>query len=684
MRFLIAGSYTKSLASLTQDEQNLAKQSIFDFQVDSSVPSLNFHRVHKVKDKNFWSFRVNDDIRTIVYKRGEDIVICYIDHHDKAYRWASNNQVKIHPKTGAAQFVKSEERIQEVIKQVEVSKGPAVFKRFEGEYLLALGVPPGWLQAVQQMTANEFLDFSDELPDEAAEHLMMLVEGQFVPTPTPIIDGDPFLHPDARRRFVVVGQDEHELHQALNYPLDEWMVFLHPKQQDPVQKDYRGAARISGGAGTGKTVVALHRVAFLVRGDERARVLLTTFSKALASRLEYALGQLLGDSPARQQATVQHLHQLAFQYYPHAFTPLDDATLKREIVKAMRETGETDFSAGFLMAEWHHVIDAYDMNSFNDYRQVARVGRGTPLQVRQRMRVWKVLDRVRQQFTEEGRLTFARLCHRVADELDGRALFSHVIADETQDFGPAELRLLRTLAPDVPNSLMLVGDNGQRIYTARASLKASGIDIMGRSHILKLNYRTTEQIRRRADRLMPKELIGIDGDSETRATISLLRGPEPEVLDFASSQQEIDAIASRLEHYLSSGFQPRDIALFARTNSLLEERVQPALTTCGYPGAMLSADATPPTDQLAIGTMHRAKGLEFKIVIVMACEAGVIPLPRALSDAPDEAERKLVLEQERNLLYVAATRAREQLLISYVGAPSEFLGGEFLGALDNP
>jgi superfamily I DNA/RNA helicase len=221
---------------------------------------------------------------------------------------------------------------------------------------------------------------------------------------------------------------------------------------------------------------------------------------------------------------------------------------------------------------------------------------------------------------------------------------------------------------------MLVGDNGQRIYTARASLKASGIDVVGRSSILRLNYRTTEQIRRRADSLLPKELIDIDGDTETRATISLLRGPEPEVLDFASPQQEIEAIASRLEHYLTSGFKPRDIALFARTKSLLEERVQAALDLCGYPGAMLSADATLPEDQVALGTMHRAKGLEFKIVMVMACEAGVIPLAKALADAPDAAERKLVLEQERNLLYVAATRAREQLLLSYVGAPSEFLG----------
>lgn len=675
MRFLIADSYTKSLASLTQDEQNLAKQSIFDFQVDTSLPSLNFHRVHKVKDKNFWSFRVNDDIRTIVYRRGEDMVICYIDHHDKAYRWAGNNQVKIHPKTGAAQFVKSEERIQEVIKQVEVSKGAAVFKRFDEEYLLALGVPPEWLQAVQHMTADEFLDFSDELPDEAAEHLMMLVEGQFVPTPTPIIDGDPFLHPDARRRFVVVGQDEHALQRALDYPLDKWMVFLHPKQQEPVQKDYRGAARISGGAGTGKTVVALHRVAFLVRSDASARVLLTTFSKALASRLEYALGQLLGDSPARQRVTVRHLHQLAAQHYAKPFTPLADVALKREITRAVRETGETAFSVGFLLAEWHHVIDAYDVNTFRDYRQIARVGRGKPLQVRQRMQVWKVLDRVRTQVEQEGQMSFARLCHRVADQFEvDRSPFSHVVADETQDFGPAELRLLRTLAPDSPNSLLLVGDNGQRIYTARASLKASGIDIKGRSSILKLNYRTTEQIRRRADRLLPKELIDVDGDTETRATISLLRGAEPELLDFASPKQEIEAIASRLEHYLTSGFQPRDIALFARTKSLLAERVQPALDMCGYPGAMLSADATPPEDQLAIGTMHRAKGLEFKIVIVMACEDGVIPLPKALSDVPDEAERKLVLEQERNLLYVAATRAREQLLISYVGAPSEFLG----------
>ncbi|MBS3967010.1 MAG: AAA family ATPase [Truepera sp.] len=682
MRFLIADSFTKSLAHLSQDLQNQVKQSVFDFQTDPQRPSLQFHRVDRARDKGFWTFRVNDDIRVVVHRQGEDFVYCYADHHDKAYRWAETRRMEIHPSTGAAQLVEIKERVEEVVKHVvqKVPQEPPLFARYDPQYLLALGVPPEWLGALKYVGEEGFLKLTDHLPQEAAEKLMLLAEGHPVPTPTPVI-GDPFLHPDAQRRFAVVSHSEAALHQALAYPLDRWMVFLHPTQQALVEKDYAGPAKVSGGAGTGKTVVALHRTAQLARRGKSVRILLTTFSRSLATRLAHGLDRLLGETSAeRQRVRVTNLHQLARELYQVStgkpFTALTASALRDEIERALRATGERGFSAGFLASEWQQVIDAHGIDDFPTYRRTPRAGRGTALGLEQRMRVWKVLSKAKEALEQRGLMSFERLCHEVAEQLDaqdGRP-FDHIVADEIQDFGSAELRLLRALVPRGTNDILLVGDDGQRIYKARSSLRASGLEVVGRSSILRLNYRTTEQIRRHADALLPKALVSAAGMSETRTAVSLLRGPDPEVVGFAGPEEEVRAVAEQIGYYLTNGFEPRDIAIFARTTQLLRERAEAALDLCGYRGHHLSEDAPPDHACVSLGTMHRAKGLEFKIVILMGCEAGVLPLPAALAAAPDEGERKLAFEQERNLLYVASTRAREHLVITFAGVPSELLG----------
>lgn len=686
MRFLIADSFTRSLADLSQDLQNLVKQSVFDFQTDPKRPSLHLHRVERARDKGFWTFRVNDDVRVVVYRQGEDIVYCYVDHHDRAYRWAETRRMAIHPSTGAAQLVEVKERVEEVVKHVVQEP---LFARYDPQYLLALGVPREWLEAVRHVGEEGFLELTDHLPQEAAENLMLLAEGHPVPTPVPVV-GDPFLHPDAQRRFAVVSNNEAALYQALAYPLERWMLFLHPTQQALVERDYAGPGKVSGGAGTGKTVVALHRAAGLARRNEHARVLLTTFSRSLAARLALGLDRLLGEtSQERRRVRVTNLHQLARELYQAStgkpFVALTAAALQDAIKKAMQETGERGFSAGFLASEWQQVIDAQGIDDFPTYRHTPRAGRGAPLGLAQRMRVWKALAKVDAALTQQGLMSFDRLCHRVAAQFEGQAEkpFDHVVADEVQDFGPAELRLLRALVSRGPNDILLVGDDAQRIYKARSSLKAAGLEVVGRSTVLRLNYRTTEQIRRHADALLPKTLVGADGVTETRTTVSLLRGPDPDLLGFTSPAEEVQAVAERIRYYLTNGFRAGDLAIFARTNSLLKERAEVALARCHHRAHYLSEDVLPDPDRVSLGTMHRAKGLEFRIVILMGCEEGVLPLSAALTAAQDEASRQLALEQERNLLYVALTRAREHLVVTYTGTASEFLSVWLKGRPDD-
>lgn len=674
MRFIIADTFTKSLGSLGPHEQNLVKQAAFDFQLNPAQPGAQLHRLERARDKHFWSFRVDRDVRVIVYKSREGLVLLYADHHDRAYRWAENRQFVPNPETGAMQLVEVQERVEELVRQVvreTVTEAP-LFAGLEPGYLLALGVPERWLDAVRLVGETGFLALLDHLPGEAGENLMRLADGQ--PVPRPVLGGgDPFLHPDAQRRFRVLGDDQELLARALEAPWEAWLVFLHPSQETAAGKTYSGPAKLAGGAGTGKTVVALHRAARL--GQPGARVLLTTFSRTLAARLGEQLRLL---EPAHTNIQVEHLHRLAArlwqQHTGQSFKPLTDDDLNARLVRL----SSGDLTPAFLGAEWREVVAPHGVRSWDEYKTVPRAGRGTPLGLRQRKAVWDALGPLRRDLDAEGLMSFEELCLRLADLLtrSGEFPFDHVVADEVQDFGPAELKLLRALVPAGPDDLFLAGDLGQRIYRAGSSFLAAGVDIRGRSSVLRLNYRTTEQIRRYADALLPDRLRTDDGDDETRHTVSLLSGPAPEVLAFTKPHEETQALAERLTHFLNTGFGPGDIAVFTRTRAALEHRVRPALELCGLTGVQLSDDAPPERGRVALGTMHRAKGLEFRVVFVVGCEADQLPLAATLRTLGDAAARSAFSERERNLFYVACTRAREHLLLTYVGTPSPLLGGQ--------
>src|SRR5690606_25892750 len=288
MEFRIADTFTTSLARLNGDEQKAAKTTAFDLQMDPAGNGMSFHKLDRAKDPNFWSVRVSRDIRLIVHKTAGSLLLCYVDHHDKAYQWAERRKLEVHPTTGAAQLVEVRERVEEILvpKYVEDSRPatqqkPKLFARYGDAQLLAYGVPQEWLADVKAADEDSLLELADHLPGEAAEALLELATGGTPALPEVAAKGaDPFLHPDAQRRFRVMS-DMDELARALEYPWDKWTVFLHPAQRQLVERHYNGAARVSGSAGTGKTVVALHRAVHLAHQDEDARVLLSTFSDTL-------------------------------------------------------------------------------------------------------------------------------------------------------------------------------------------------------------------------------------------------------------------------------------------------------------------------------------------------------------------------------------------------------------------
>lgn len=698
MNFRIADTFTASLGRLTGDEQKAVKTTAFDLQLNPANPGMSFHKLDKARDKNFWSVRVSSDIRLIVHRSADSLLLCYVDHHDKAYQWAERRRLETHPTTGAAQWVEVRERIDEIVVRAAApapaplaapAANPLLFGHMSDEDLLGWGVPTEWLAEVRKADEDSLLLLADRLPAEAAEALIELATGGTPRRPPTAPAGtDPFAHPDAQRRFRVM-QDVAALERALEFPWDQWTVFLHPAQRQWVERDHGGPARVSGSAGTGKTIVALHRAVYLAKRNESARVLLTTFSPALAHALHTRLRRLVGRTPRlAERIDVVALDELGERLFKFAFGKpalVDEQTVRRYLQEAVTAAFSganagaaglpAKFGAGFWWSEWAEVVDPWQIDSVESYRDFKRLGRKTRLSEGQRNAAWQVFGRVRERLVAENRLTRATLFTRLAEHYAGGAKlpFEHVVVDEAQDISAPRLRFLAALGGQQRNALFFAGDLGQRIFQLPFSWKSLGVDVRGRSRTLQVNYRTSHQIRMQADRLLGPELADVDGNTEGRkGTVSVFNGPAPEVQPAASIESEIQAVAAWLAECAEQGVRAGEMAVFVRSGAELD-RARSAASAAGLAHHVLDEHVDTDSDEVSIGTMHLAKGLEFRCVAVIACDDEVLPLQARIEAVADEADLKEVYDTERHLLYVACTRARDRLRVSGVEPVSEFL-----------
>jgi mRNA-degrading endonuclease RelE of RelBE toxin-antitoxin system len=416
MNFRIADTFTDSLTKLTGDEQKSVKTTAFDLQLNPASPGMSFHKLDNVRDKNFWSVRVSSDLRIIVHKTPESLLLCYVDHHDKAYQWAERRKLETHPRTGAAQLVEIRETVQEIVIPLYVQTAearPPLFERISDDDLLNYGVPEDWLADVRKADEDSLLGLAEHLPAEAAEALLDLATGVTPQMATPVTAGaGPFDHPDAQRRFRVMN-DVEELERALDYPWEKWTIFLHPAQQQLVERDFGGPARVSGSAGTGKTIVALHRAVYLARKHPESRVLLTTFSEPLANALRTKLFRLIGSEPRLgERLDVHSLDAIGQRLYTlHFGRP---KTTSREAIRALlteasSKVAEHKFSLSFLQAEWEQIVDTWQLDSWESYRDVVRLGRKTRLSEQQRKLLWAIFAQVRSRLHDDKLVTTAEM-----------------------------------------------------------------------------------------------------------------------------------------------------------------------------------------------------------------------------------------------------------------------------------
>lgn len=695
----LSKDFLEAYSRLPKVQQKKVRDFTEKFRRDPTQPGINLEKVQEARDDKVRSVRIDQAYRAIVVHPPKgDVYLCvWVDHHDEAYRWARNKVFEVNPTSGAFQLYEMPEAATVAPPPAEERPARGLFAELDDEDLLLAGVPGPLLPAVRAVQSEDGLDkLAPHLPEEASEMLFLMAAGYGLmealeetersKASQKDVDVENFEQAlsksESQRQFAIV-EDETQLGEILDAPLEQWRIFLHPTQRRLVEMQANGPVRVLGGAGTGKTVVLMHRARHLARHVFNAdddRLLVTTFTRNLALDLGMNLRNLCG--PEFPRLEIVNLHSWAARFMRRhgvEFRIIPEYEKTQLWEMACAELDSLDFPVSFYIDEWDQIVQHQNIDSRDAYFGARRVGRGTRLGRKQRAAVWKVCERYRHLLNDGGWVEWADVIRetRLFILKQGISLpYRAVLSDEVQDFAPNDLMLLRTLVPEGASDLYLVGDGHQRIYARETRLGRCGINIRGRSKRLKLNYRTTEQIRNRAVAILENcEIDDLDGGLDSLKGYRSLRvGQSPEVRFFEKESEEARYISHCIRDWLGE-VKPEAICLAARTRSLLRDRYLPILEAAGIDAILVETD--PETEAkrpgVRVATMHRMKGLEFKRVLLAGTNDGVVPLSIRTGFPDDQASQADHERRERCLFYVASTRARDSLVITGFGTPSSFI-----------
>ncbi len=700
-KMAMSSDFLDAFARLPRPQQRGVRTLISRFNADSTASSLNYEPIHAARDPAMRSLRIDQGYRAIVLKpeHGDVHMLLWADKHDDAYTWAERHECRINAETGALQVYEpraepNAEAAAPVEAPADAAGPPLAFRNLRDRELARLGVPAAMLAEVRTVRDDAELDvIQPRLPLEAYEALFLYLAGESYEdlvrereAPQEPVDTRDFAaalsRDDSRGRFVVV-EDELELEAMLNAPLERWRVFLHPSQRRLVERRWNGPTRVLGAAGTGKTVVAMHRARWLARNlPGRGRILFVTFTKNLAADIEHNLSAICKpEESARTEVTNLDRWVTRFlqgrRYEFRIGYGRDREAWQRALDL---KSAELDVPDAFYDDEWEQVVQAHGVATRDEYLRVSRVGRGARLNRAARAQAWQVFEEYRTQLAERG-VKEVDDAYRDAAALlqNDRGALDYValVVDEAQDLGAQAYHLIRQIVPAGVNDLFVVGDGHQRIYGRnRVVLGRCGIDVRGRSRKLRLNYRTTEETRCWAARLLAGRAIddldgGLDDD---KGITSLTRGPKPLLRNFESREEQSAFIIAYLKQVQTEDASLRGVCVVARTRRE-RDAIADTLKEHDLTHVTLEAGAVDATETqgVRLATMHRVKGLEFDRVIMASINADLVPLPVAIDARGDAVERESAETEERALVYVAATRAKKELLVLSYGAPSRLL-----------
>lgn len=715
VELVIGSRLFASMGDLQYPVMRRVLETLDKLKHDPDHSGLDYKLPQRARDRRIRTCRINDNYRLVCAEAGRDrhgrrtIVALAAYPHDEAYTWASRQQLTIDGLDGA--HVVDVAAVEDVPIPTAVEPRQSPLIGVKDVVLTRFGVPEGALSQLRRAASEVELEVVlSHLPGQVADAVRGLAAGYDPDEVWAEISmlhgpgtatGRPRQGPEAEpagpdqfalavtssassERFHVFAADK-DLERALLEPMATWRVFLHPRQAAVATRRYSGPARVTGGPGTGKSVVAMHRAAHLARLDD-GPVLLTTFTRNLAQQLQTGLRSLLSDTEMERVQVVnvdaltiaQHVQRIG------AVPALAASRLGRLWSRVHQELA-AERPLTFYVVEWRDVIEQRRVTSLAEYLRVDRSGRGTPLNPPQRQAVWRVLDRFARALDDHGLSTFGLVADQVVDAVTESVAggeeppFRHVVVDEAQDLSAPQWRLLRALVAPGPDDLFIVGDGRQRIYAHQASLRSLGIETRGRSQRLRLSYRSTGQILGWAEGILSGAgVVDLGQDDAVEAppdVTSLMSGPTPSATGYPTPAEERDGVAALVRAWVDDPRNPtlpQDIAVAVRTNKVRDE-LAAHLHERGIPAyAMIGEDVR--DGEVTVATMHRLKGMEFRAVAVADVKQGTIPNAWAVEQSgDDERSRAEAVLQERCLLYVACTRARERLAVSWSGDPSPLL-----------
>lgn len=696
-RVAVSSDFLGAFSRLPKAVQNKVAKFLANFQRDPTAPGINFERINAARDANMRSVRIDEGWRGIVLKpeQGNLYLLLWVDRHDDAYAWASRHRCAINAATGAIQVFEAIAEDEAAGPETTPDQERPLFAALSDQDLALLGVPDDLIGRTRTIRSEEDLDaLQGALPSEAYEGLFLVAAGDTVhrilmeretrvDRPVDTSDFETALDKvESRSRFVVVD-NETELTGVLNASLSQWRIFLHPSQRRLVQGDKSGPVRVLGGAGTGKTVVAMHRAKWLAENWllKNKKLLFTTFTRNLAVDIEANLKALCSPQTLARIEVVnldawvrRFLRQHSYEY--EIVWGCDDD--RWELAMALKPS-DVPVPTSFYREEWHRVVQAQGIETLDEYKRASRVGRGTTLSRSARTKVWPIFEEYRSQMLDARKKevdeAYRDAANLLAEDRAGLP-YAGVIVDEAQDMGPQAFRLLRAIVEPGQNDLFIVGDGHQRIYGRnKVVLSQCGIDIRGRARNLRVNYRTTEEIRTTAVALLEGLSIDdLDGGEDTQTGYkSLTHGARPEHHNFPSADAQAEGIVELVHEAIGRGMAAASICVVARSNHEIDG-IEGRLRLSGIASERIRTDEAESrgAEAIRLATMHRVKGLEFDCMIVASINDGLIPPTAAMASA-DPVERAVTDLEERSLLYVSLTRARKEAHLLSYGTPSRLL-----------
>ncbi len=693
VKVAISSDFLTAFAKLPRKVQGKVTEFINKFRNNPLATGIKYEKIKQALDDKIYSVRIDDTYRGIVVRQEKTGVylLLWVDHHDEAYAWASKKKCVINPISGAIQVYD----MQEISVEVAADTRPKLFAALGDGELLELGLPQEQVPLVRSLhDKEEFYAVKSSLPLDVFEALSWIAEGFPFDEVKEMLEAETIAageqddlavaldKPNNMKSFVVI-EGEEDLRAIMAEPLEKWRVFLHPTQRKIVRKEYHGAARVLGGAGTGKTVVAMHRAKYLAsRLEPGKRILFTTFTANLAADIKENLQKICTTEEMRKIDIVN------FDAWVAGFLKDKGYSSKIMYGAEVTKTWQTallnanvdlEYPVSFYEEEWNRIVVPQEAFTLEGYAKAKRTGRGTRLDRKKRFAIWKVINTYITLMKEEQQkdVNMAMYeCRTLFNQLPNINTYKHIIVDEGQDFSYSAYKLLRTLAGEEhANDLFIVGDSHQRIYKNKVVLSQCGINVRGRSSLLKINYRTTEEIRKAAFSVLQGiSFDDLDGDVDLGDKCqSLTHGEKPHIFEFKDASTEFDFIKAEIDKLVAAGVGLSDICIVARTHKLVDSYTQ-LLENCDLRVFEIRQNKSDNRhiEGLRVATMHRVKGLEFKYVFIVAANDRILPLNMAI-DHTDAVAEDESMTAEKSLLYVAMTRAQQGVYITSYGKKSPFL-----------